>query len=130
MLNRVWNWLAKNFILIERFVLTIAAVLAIFPLFEWWSERDDRRLDRAARLLQASMICRENHGKFFDIPETSDSNSALFDSRMKHAAYLYFLCFEITEATINDPDATDLAKGLARAYEDFINTPKSNTVDE
>lgn len=42
---------------LEKTVVIIAAVLAIFPLIQYWSEADDRRLNREATLMVAYMSC-------------------------------------------------------------------------
>ncbi|WP_299854657.1 hypothetical protein [uncultured Roseobacter sp.] len=44
---------------IERLVVILAAVLALFPLWQWWSERDARELDRIANLATAGALCRD-----------------------------------------------------------------------
>ena len=45
--------------LIERTVVIIATLAAIFPLYQWYSEADDRRVDRVATLVMAGQACNE-----------------------------------------------------------------------
>ena len=45
--------------ILERVVVIVAAIVAIFPLWQWWSERDARDLDRIANLATAGALCRE-----------------------------------------------------------------------
>lgn len=56
---RLWLFLKANFVGIERTVLLFCAVLALLPLMQYYGERDDRRLDRAANFLIAYEACRK-----------------------------------------------------------------------
>lgn len=58
----IWN----NIRTIERLIILAAAIAAIFPLLQWYSEADDRRLERVASLITAADSC------------TTLSNDALF----------------------------------------------------
>lgn len=42
---------------IEKTVMIVAGLLAIFPLLQYWNEADDRRLNREATLMVAYMSC-------------------------------------------------------------------------
>ncbi|MBL3596868.1 hypothetical protein JMM63_15065 [Rhodovulum sulfidophilum] len=44
---------------IERLVVILAAVLALFPLWQWWSESEARELDRISNLATAGALCRD-----------------------------------------------------------------------
>jgi hypothetical protein len=42
---------------VERIVLLVAALAALVPLWQWWIERGERRLDRIATLIQTADLC-------------------------------------------------------------------------
>ena len=42
---------------LERVVIIIAAFAAVFPLYQFYSEADDRRLDRASNFILAHAAC-------------------------------------------------------------------------
>ena len=39
-------------------MVILAAALALFPIWHWYAEREDRRLDRVAMLVLAGELCR------------------------------------------------------------------------
>lgn len=55
--RRIFDFIGKNVGTIERLIVLAAAVAAIFPLLQWYSERDDRRLSRLASLVTAAEAC-------------------------------------------------------------------------
>ena len=57
----------------ERFVVAVAALAALFPLYQFWNERDDRALDRHATFVAAYDLC-ENR-----FPEVIDAELVVSD---------------------------------------------------
>ena len=53
----MWSkWIAW-LLVAERIALTLAALTAILPMWQYYSEREDRRLDRAANFISAYKTC-------------------------------------------------------------------------
>lgn len=44
---------------LERVVVIVAACLAVLPLYQFWSEREDRSIDRASNFIVAFVNCAE-----------------------------------------------------------------------
>jgi hypothetical protein len=84
------RWLGS----IERGTIIIAALLAAFPVVQWWSERADRRLDRVANITAAVETCER-----FD-QELSARTSA-FDGESAKAA----ICLELRHLLEQDQRA-------------------------
>lgn len=42
---------------IERVVVIVAATLAVFPLWQYWSEAEDRKRERIVREMQLAVSC-------------------------------------------------------------------------
>lgn len=42
---------------VERIVVILAAVFALFPLYQWWAERHDRELARISNYITAYQTC-------------------------------------------------------------------------
>lgn len=56
----VWTWVKDHgsaLLAIERLIVTVAALAALFPLWQFWDEREDRHLDRAANFVQGLHAC-------------------------------------------------------------------------
>lgn len=64
LLLRIWRWLASNLVAIERLVVITAAILAIFPLWQWWSESEERQLDRISKTIEAVGTCNDTLSNF------------------------------------------------------------------
>lgn len=59
MFKRALRRFKENNIAIQRAIVTVAAVMALFPLAVWMLEAEERRLERAALLVEANLSCAE-----------------------------------------------------------------------
>ena len=52
---------------IERPAILVASIFAIFPLFQWYNERDEREIDRQANLVTSLASCLHVENEWFRI---------------------------------------------------------------
>ncbi|MEO9649352.1 MAG: hypothetical protein ABJ360_09540 [Roseobacter sp.] len=50
-----WEYLEH----IERAIIAVASIAALFPLYQWYSESDAREFDRAVNLVASGAVCEE-----------------------------------------------------------------------
>jgi hypothetical protein len=84
---------------IERVVLTGAALAALVPIWQWWAEREDRRLDRMANLAQTIDACLPQYQSSSKIPGIA----APKDTGNPFEAGRTVLCLEIWTILQRDP---------------------------
>jgi hypothetical protein len=53
----VQNQWPERLLVVERISVIVAALLALFPLLQYWAEAGDRARDRAIREAQLAVIC-------------------------------------------------------------------------
>lgn len=59
MLHSIRQWILNNFREIELALVIFAAILAVWPIWQWLAEKDDRQLNRRATLVQSAAVCDE-----------------------------------------------------------------------
>jgi hypothetical protein len=101
------NWLPT----IERFVLTGTALAALVPIWQWWAEREDRRLDRIANLAQTIDACMPQYrsGKVPGVAAPTDPGNPFEAGRT-------VLCIEIGTILEREPGVLGM-QDLARWWE-------------
>ena len=99
---------------IERIVVVLAAGFAAFPLYQWYSEAPDRRLERVAGLVQAAAAC----DAFLYADDLKGSLA-----RNKPSAHLE-LCVEVYSGILADPlrgisfdDPEEVRRHLHKLYD-------------
>jgi len=107
-LKTIRHWFvnkAPAFLALERAAVTIAALAAIVPLWQYWQEGDDRRLARVASMISALDTCNSdtldwaaNYTDELDASQEHVWNDVYF----RAAAVAQLMCYEVQEALATD----------------------------
>ncbi len=96
-----WHWFRANWRDIERSIITIAAVLALFPLYTYWDEQDERRLERTVQEAQLLAHCLDVELSFSEQAEALDSLRNEIMSQPNWEQSVLARDFIVEEAQIN-----------------------------
>ncbi len=107
-LSEIEQWLKA----IERIAITLAALAAILPMWQYYTEAGDRRLDRMTRVVQAHQACLDFGTS--TIPDLLNSNVSAMEGFLEPevadlgrvARMVLLACDEIEKETL--PQFTEI----------------------
>lgn len=108
---------------VERIFVMVAALAALLPLYQYYAERHDRRLDRAVNLVTSGDACRGWIGldePWFEREKTTEG----FRRHLEKSYYISameLICGEVLAALEEDVAVEDARKALIERYSDPSN---------
>lgn len=128
---RFWNWKIwkwphwrTTLEVFERLVVIVGVGLAVFPLWQWYSEREERRIERVVNFAIAGDVCQDHVG-----PSTSvhlDLTAILEDQEMidnllhdvaaDQRLAMFIFCLELHRYMRRDEVVNELRSYLIETY--------------
>lgn len=109
----IWQWphWRTSLEIAERVIVIVGVGLAVFPLWQWYSEREERRIERVLNFAVAGEACRSHIPQglpLFDPSLPSDYVSLTKPELMRnqsaaeHKFRMSVICFELSQYLSSD----------------------------
>ncbi|WP_085790625.1 hypothetical protein [Roseivivax jejudonensis] len=116
MFRSVWMWIKAQgpaLLAIERIVLTIAGLSGLLVFWQFWAERDDRRLERMSSLIVAINTC---DTEFRDAADDIIASRNPLDPKV--AQSIYYRAAAVTTLMCHELDVLLASDAIAEQFDD------------